>query len=151
MELRSKFLATMRIIVSESRVLEDTPYGSRRIDVFAGGSFEGTEIKATFLSGGSDALLRRNDQTMQADVRLTLKTDDGAIIFVTYRGLRHGPADVMARIAGGENVGADEYYLRNAIFFETGSKRYAWLNRCIAVGVGQREPGAAVYQVHEIL
>ena len=151
MELRSKFMATMRIIVSETHFLEDTPYGWKRIDVFGGGSFEGPAIKATILSGGSDALLRRNDEAMQPDVRLTLKTDDSAIIFVTYRGLRHGPPEVMARIARDGNVGPDEYYLRNTIYFETGSKRYGWLNRCIAVGVGHREPSAVVYQVHEIL
>lgn len=151
MELHSRFLAKMRIVIQETHFLEDTPYGWRRIDVFAGGSFEGPEIKGIILSGGSDALLRRNDNVMQPDVRLTLKTDDGACIFVTYRGMRHGSDEVMTRIARGENVNPDEYYLRTAIFFETGSKRYEWLNRCIAVGVGQREPDAAVYQVYEIL
>ena len=141
----------MRIELSETHFLEDTPYGWRRVDVFAGGRFDGPEIMATILSGGSDALLRRRDNAMQPDVRLTLKTDDGAVIFVTYRGLRHGPDEVMARIAAGDNVPPDEYYLRNAIFFETGKNRYERLNRCIAVGVGRREPNAALYEVFEIL
>lgn len=151
MELRSKFLGTLRIVVAETHFLEGTPAGWRRIDVFGGGSFEGPLIKASIVTGGSDALLRRSDDAMQQDVRLTLKTDDNAVIYVTYRGVRHGPPEVMARIAKGEIVSGDEYYLRNAIFFETGAPRYHWLNRCIAVGVGYRAPDAAIYQVHEIL
>jgi hypothetical protein len=84
-------------------------------------------------------------------VRLTLKTEDGPLVYVTYRGIRHGPADVMARIARGELVEAHEYYLRNAMFFETGAGRYEWLNRIIAVGIGRRTPEAAIYEVYEIL
>jgi hypothetical protein len=151
MELRSKFLATMRVVVAETHFLEGTPAGWRRIDVFGGGSFEGPQIKASIATGGSDALLRRSDDAMQQDVRLTLKTDDNAVIYVTYRGVRHGPKEVMDRIASGEVVSGSEYYLRNAIFFETGASRYHWLNRIIAIGVGHRAPDAAIYQVHEIL
>jgi len=137
--------------VGETHFLDDTPAGWRRIDVFKGGSFEGPSIRAAILSGGSDALLRRGDGAMQPDVRLTLKTDDGACLLVTYRGIRHGPADVMARIARGEPVDPHEYYLRNAIFFETGAARYDWMNRIIAVGIGRRTPEAAIYEVHQIL
>jgi hypothetical protein len=80
-----------------------------------------------------------------------LETEDGAKIYVTYRGIRHGPAQVMARIARGEHVEPHEYYLRNAMFFETGAAKYDWLNRIIAVGVGRRTPEAAIYEVYEIL
>jgi hypothetical protein len=151
MALRSAFLGTLRVEVGDTHFLEDTPAGWRRIDVFSGGSFEGPSLKAAILSGGSDALLRRQDGAMQPDVRLTLKTDDDAYLYVTYRGIRHGPAAVMARIARGEPVEADEYYLRNAMFFETGAAKYHWLNRIIAVGIGWRTPEAAIYEVHQIL
>lgn len=151
MTLRSEFLGTLRIEIAESHVIGDTPAGGRRVDVFRGGTFKGPRIDATVVSGGSDALLRRRDGAMQPDVRLTLRTDDGALIHVAYRGVRHGPPEVMARIARGEPVEPDEYYLRNAPFFETSAARYDWLNRIVAVGVGRREPGAAVYEVYEIL
>lgn len=149
--LKSEFLATLRIEVAETHFLGDTPAGWRRIDVFGGGTFVGPRINARVLSGGSDSLLRRRDGVMQPDVRLTVQTDDDAVIHIAYRGIRHGPADVMARIAQGEQVPPDQYYLRNAPFFETGAPRYDWLNRIVAVGVGRREPDAAVYEIFEIL
>jgi hypothetical protein len=149
--LRSTFLGTLRVEVAETHFLTDTPAGWRRIDVVGAGSFEGPLIKATIVSGGSDALLRRQDGAMQPDVRLTIKTDDNAYLYLTYRGIRHGPAAVMTRIAQGEPVEPQEYYLRNAIFFETGAPKYDWLNRIIAVGIGRRTPNAAIYEVHEIL
>ena len=151
MTLNSAFLGTLRVEIGDTHFLNDTPAGWRRIDVFRGGSFEGPLLKASILSGGSDALLRRQDGAMQPDVRLTLKTEDGACLFVAYRGIRHGAADVMARIARGEMVEPHAYYLRTAIFFETGAGKYDWLNRIVAVGVGRRAPDAAIYEVHQIL
>ena len=151
MSLRSEYLGTLRIEVKESHFLDDTPAGWRRIDVLSSGRFEGPSIKASVVSGGSDALLRRRDGAMRPDVRLMLRTDDGAFLYVTYRGVRHGPPEVMARIARGETVEADAYYLRTAMLFETGAAAYDWLNRIIAVGVGRRLPDAAVYEVHQIL
>lgn len=149
--LKSAFLATLRVELGETHFLGDTPAGWRRIDVFRGGTLVGPRINARILSGGSDSLLRRRDGAMQPDVRLTVQTDDGAIIHIAYRGVRHGPAEVMERIARGEQVPPDQYYLRNAPFFETGAARYDWLNRIVAVGVGRRDPDCAVYDIHEIL
>lgn len=150
-ELKSEFLATLRVELGETHFLGDTPAGWRRIDVFRGGTLIGPRINARILSGGSDSLLRRQDGAMQPDVRLTVQTDDGAVIHVAYRGVRHGPAEVMERIARGEQVPSDQYYLRNAPFFETGAARYDWLNRIVAVGIGRREPDCAAYDIYEIL
>ena len=149
--LKSVFLATLRVELGETHFLGDTPAGWRRIDVFRGGTLVGPRINARILSGGSDSLLRRRDGAMQPDVRLTVQADDGAIIHIAYRGVRHGPAEVMERIARGEQVPPDQYYLRNAPFFETGAARYDWLNRIVAVGIGRREPDCAVYDIYEIL
>ena len=151
MSLKTQFLATLTIEVAENHVLGETPAGFRRIAVFAGGSFVGPRINAVIASGGSDAVLRRHDQAVQPDVRMTLKTDDGAFVFVTYRGLRHGPAEVMERIARNEDVRPDEYYQRNAMFFETAAPNYDWLNRIIAVGTSRRVPGKMIYEVYEVL
>jgi hypothetical protein len=70
---------------------------------------------------------------------------------MTYRGVRHAPPEVNARIARSEPVAASEYYLRTAPFFETSSSKYAWLNTIVSVGVGERRPNDVVYQVFEIL
>lgn len=150
-ELKAEFLATLRIEVTETHFLGDTPAGWRRIDCFRGGTLIGPRINGRILSGGSDSLLRRRDGAMQPDVRLTVQTDDDAIIHISYRGIRHGPAEVMERIARGEQVPPDQYYLRNAPFFETGAPRYDWLNRIVAVGTGRRSTEGPIYEMFEVL
>jgi hypothetical protein len=84
-------------------------------------------------------------------VRIVLKTDDGQIIGMPYRGMRHGPREVLDRIARGEVVKATDYYLRIAPFFETASEKYSWLNGVIGVGIGHRLPEGPIYQVFEVL
>ena len=150
-ELKSDYIGELRIEIAGSHIFDATPMGRmRRIDYFVDGWFRGPKIEARLMPGSADALLRRFDGVVQPDVRLALQTDDG-YIYVQYRGYRHAPDQVMQRIAAGEAVDPSEYYLRTALFFETDSEKYAWLNRVVAVGVGRREPEAAVYDVFEIL
>jgi hypothetical protein len=88
---------------------------------------------------------------LQLDVRLTLKTEDGALIGMTYRGFRHGPPAVIERLNRGETVDPSGYYFRIAPLFETSAPRYDWLNRIICVGTGHRLPQGPVYRVFEVL
>ena len=150
-ELRSEYLGRLTIEVGQSHMVGAVPRGRMRVDVFGGGSFEGPRIKARILSGGADVLVERNDKALQPDVRLTLETDDGELVFVSYRGVRHGSSEAMAAIARGEIPEPSSYYLRNAPFFETAAAKYDWLNRIVAVGVGRRTPTQAIYEVFEIL
>lgn len=144
-------LFTVRFEVTAPQSLGKTPYGERRIVQVTGGSFEGPKLKGKVVPGGGDWLLLRNDGVLQMDVRATLQTDDGALIYMTYRGVRHGPAEVIDRLNRGEIVDPSEYYFRTAPFFETGSEQYAWLNRIVAVATGERLPGQAVYTVYQVL
>jgi hypothetical protein len=116
-----------------------------------GGRFEGERLNGKVLPGGSDWLAIRVDGTWALDVRLVMETDDGALIAMTYRGLRHGPKEVIDAIARGEPVSPGAYYFRTAAFFETAADRYAWLNGIVAVGLGHRLPTGPIYQVFEIL
>jgi hypothetical protein len=150
-EIRTAHLFTMTLAVGEMQPLGKTPFGDRRVAVVEGGRFEGARLKGTVLKGGSDWILLRSDGVLQLDVRLTLKTDDGAIIGMTYRGHRHGPAAVIDRLNRGETVDASEYYFRTAPFFETAAEKYAWLNRVITVATGHRLPTGPVYDVFEVL
>lgn len=150
-ELRSEFLLRFRLELADSFPLGETPAGQRKIDIFSGGHFEGPKLKGEILPGGSDTLLQGSDGAFRPDVRMTFRTDDEAIIQVSYRGVRHGSAEVTARIAAGEYVPPTDYYLRTALSFETAAEKYHWLNRIVAVGVGERVPGAAEYDVFEIL
>lgn len=118
----------------------------------AGGEFAGDRLRGTVLAhAGSDWLLERSDGAFQQDARVTLETDDHALIAMSYRGVRHASADVAARMARGEQVDPTDYYLRTSPFFETASDRYGWLNRIVSIGVGERLPDGVSYQVFEIL
>jgi hypothetical protein len=122
--------------------------------VFAvsGGDFKGDRLRGSVLPIiGSDLLLSRPDGSSQQDVRMLLRTDDGATILMTYRGVRHASTEVNERLARGEAVAPSEYYLRTAPFFETSSPKYAWLNKVVTIGVGERRPDSVVYEVFEIL
>ena len=151
-ELKSRHLLTIRMKLLPILELGDTPAGKRRVFTVSSGEFIGDRLRGKVLpQAGSDLLLVRGDGSSQQDVRLILRTDDGVLILMTYRGIRHASADVNARIARGERVLASEYYLRTAPFFETSSPNYAWLNKIVSVGIGERTPDGVVYEVFEIL
>ena len=150
-ELNSTYLGELRIEVTGTYMLGASPQGTRRLDQLDKGHFKGPKVQADIVAGGMDLLLGGADGAVRPDVRLVLRLDDGEILLIVYRGVRHAPIEIMERIARGEPVYADQYYLRTGLVFETASQRYNWLNRIVAVGVGRREPGAAVYDVHEIL
>jgi hypothetical protein len=135
--LRSEFLCSVTGFVAPPRDVGETPRGTRRFHPAIGGSFEGPRLRGEVLPDGGDWLLLRPDGVLEQDVRITLKTDDGAFIYVRYAGMRHGPPEVMARLTQGETVDPSEYYLRVAPMFETGAERYAWLNKILAVGVAR--------------
>jgi uncharacterized protein DUF3237 len=150
-EINTTHLFSVSFKVTEIQNLGKTPLGDRRVAVVEGGSFEGPKLKGTVLRGGSDWILARPDGALQLDVRLTLKTHDGEMIGMSYRGFRHGPAAVIERLNQGEMVDPSEYYFRTAPFFETASEKYGWLNRIVTVATGHRLPDGPVYQVFEVL
>lgn len=132
--------------------LGETPRGIRKIATVAGGSFTGERLSGTVkASPGGDWLLLRSDGVLCLDVRLTLQTDDDASIYMSYRGLRHGPKDVIDRLNKGEPVDPALYYFRSVPVFETSSAKHSWLNRAIFVATGRREASGPVYEVHEVL
>jgi hypothetical protein len=150
-ELKSTYLGELKIEVTGTYLLGDSPLGRRRLDRLDRGHFRGPKVQAEVLAGGMDLLLGGADGAVRPDVRLVLKLDDGETLLIVYRGVRHASAEVMQRIAKGEAVPPTEYYLRTGLVFETASKKYDWLNRVVGVGVGRREPGAVFYDVFEVL
>lgn len=150
--LESRPLFTLQIDLHPVQAIGATPLGGRRIVPVSGGEFTGDRLRGQVLPhAGSDWLLERRDGSFQQDVRLTLQTDDGALILMSYRGVRHAPPDVSARLARGEEVSPTEYYLRTAPFFETAAERYAWINLIVSVAKGRRAGSAVIYDVFEIL
>jgi hypothetical protein len=149
--VRTRPLFVMHLNVRPLVVVGATPGVNRRIGLVPGGSFEGERLSGQVLDGGSDWQAIRSDGGTTLDVRLVLKTHDDAMIAMTYRGVRHGPADVISRMERGETVDPASYYFRITPMFETAARAYDWLNRILAVGIGHRPPDGPVYSVFEVL
>ena len=128
-----------------------TPYGERRIINILGGRVDGAKLAGRILPGGADWQIVRGDGVAHLDARYTIETEAGARILVMSEGLRHGPPDVMARLARGEAVEPHLYYFRTAMRFETADPAVAWLNRILALGRGIRDPRAVRIDVYEVL
>jgi len=150
-EIRTEFLFTISLEVQVFD-LGDTPHGVRRIAQFSAGSFQGPKLKGTVLPGGGGWSLMRRDGVLEIGIhRLILETDDKQHIFMSWKGLRHGPAEVMDRLNRGENVDSDSYYFRSTPYFETSSERYAWLNRICSVATGSRTAIGRAFEVFQVL
>ena len=135
--------------LAEPLDLGDTAGGRRRIAVQTGGTFTGPGLNGTLLPGVSaDWQIVLPDGTALANIRYTLQTDDGHLLYVQSRGVRHGSADVLARLARGENVGASEYTFRTSTQIETAAPALDWLNKGVFISVGARRPGAVIYETY---
>ena len=129
-------LGTLRVETGARTVVESGPQGTRTIVQIVGGRLEGPRVKASVQGPAGDWITNRADGSYRLDVRLTLKTDDGALILATYNGVGQTTA-----------AGAS---LRMAPLFETGDSRYVWLTRLQAVGVGERVGTAVKYDLYAL-
>jgi hypothetical protein len=145
-----RLLYTSRIDIAAPLEVGKTPLGQRRVINITGGAFSGPRLSGRVLPGGADWQVIRSDGIAELDARYTLETDDGALIYITNWGLRHGPPGVIARLSAGENVDPSEYYFRTTPVFETGAPGYAWLNGIIAVAVGERRADAVIITAYEL-
>jgi hypothetical protein len=128
----------------------DTPYGERRIINIRGGVFSGPKLSGRVLPGGADWQVIRRDSVTEVVAQYTLETHDGALIYIFNRGLRHGPKEVIERIAAGEDVNPAFYYFRTVPIFETGAVEYQWLNRLVAIATGARRAEEVIITVYEV-
>jgi hypothetical protein len=138
------------ITLAAPQELGEAPHGRRRIIPITGGRIIGERVTGRVLAGGADWQIVRADGVAELDARYTIETADGALIYVANRGVRHGPADVLRKLAAGEPVDPALYYMRTTPWFETGDTRYAWLNRIVCVATGARRAAAVELEVYEI-
>ena len=148
--LCTEFLMQMSAELEEPQSIGDTPLGDRRIAYVRSGLFSGPKLRGQVLPGGGDWLLFRRDGVGQLDVRITLRTDDDCLIFVSYRGVSDMPSGVRQRILSGEDIDPAQYYFRIAPVFETSCEKYGWLNRIITVGVGIRKRDGVAYSIYAV-
>ena len=146
-----RLLMTLQVAVAGVQKIGAVPHGTRVTAPISSGHFEGPRLRGKVLPGGGDWTLLRGDGVLELDLRITLETDDGALIHIASFGLRHGPPDVMAALARGESVDPTSYYFRTTPRFETGHPKYAFLNSLVAVSSGDRRPEGPIYTIEEIL
>ncbi|BCM83228.1 DUF3237 domain-containing protein [Methylobacterium indicum] len=150
--LRTAFLFRMSLTVGPPQGIGPSRGAELRVVPVTGGTVAGPRLTAEVLPGPAGDWLRvEPDGTTHLDVRLTLRTTTGGLVYCRYTGLRAGPPEVLARLGRGEAVDPEDYYFRTALRFETGAPDLAWLDRTIAVGVGQRRPEGPNYDVYAVL
>ena len=146
-----RFLYRSEVSIGEPIDIGPSPAGIRRVIPITGGTFHGPRISGHILPGGADWQILRPDGITEVDARYTLETSDGGRIHVSNRGLRHGPVDVMSRLAQGLPVDPRRYYFRTVPVFETGAPNLMWLNGVVAVATGERFPEVVIITVFEVL
>ncbi len=124
------------------------PLGTRSIFDVVGGTVEGERIRGKVLPSGGDWALIDDTGVARLDVRGTVETDDGALVYVQYHGVLEMNAKVMEALGGGGATEFGDTYFMTAPRFETGDPRYAWLNNVLAVGEGRLMPNAVSYRIH---
>jgi hypothetical protein len=135
--------------VGEPLDLGDLTLGRRRIVPLTSGTFTGPELNGTLLPGSSaDWQVVLPDGTALGDIRYTLQTNGGDLLYVQSRGVRHGSAEVLERLARGEDVDATEYTFRTSTQIEAAAPELDWLNRGVFISVGGRKPGGVIYETY---
>jgi hypothetical protein len=130
--------------------LGQATHGERRYVPLLGGTARGPELNGRIVEGGVDWQIQRVDGALDIAAHYVIRTDDGALVEVKSDGLRHGPAEVMQRLARGEAVPRDAYFFRTLIRFTTGAPAWAHLNKVMAIAVGQREARTVLLDVYRL-
>jgi len=125
-------LFTMHALLAPPIILPNGPNGTRVLITVTGGTVRGARINGELIAGG-DWVTMRSTGVGQLDVRLTMRTDDNAIVYMDYRGIVD--KDLVARAAP---------------LFQTGDERYAWLNDVQGIAFGAAASGEVTYEVYAL-
>lgn len=139
--------ARIRCEVAELLTLGPGPWGERRCVPLGGGTVSGPGLNGSLVPGGVDWQVARADGALDIAAHYLVRTGDGALVEVQSNGLRHGPPEVMARLAAGEDVPPEHYFFRTVMRFTTGAPQWAHLNKTIAIARGRRQARAVLLDV----
>lgn len=144
------FAFALSVAVAPALELGSTHLGRRRIIAITGGTVAGPRLRGAVLPGGADWQVIRPDGVAELEARYTLQAEDGALISVVNRGLRHGPEEVMRKLAAGESVDPGSYYFRSSPVFETAAPAHHWLTQTVFVASGARHPDLVEIRVYAV-
>jgi hypothetical protein len=146
-----QLLLEVRAVLDAAVVVGNTPVGLKRVVPILSGTFSGPDVRGTVVPGGADWQYVRADDVTVVEARYLLRTDDDVLIEVHNRGIRHGPAETMKRLAAGESVDPSEYYFRATPVLTAPAGKYEWLNRHLFVCSGARYATAITLWIYQIL
>ena len=136
--------------VGEVQEIGAVPGGQRRVIPILGGTVTGPRLTAEILAGGADWQIIRPDDVAELHARYTIRAADGALVFVTNTGIRHGAPDIMRRLVAGERVEPGRYYFRTTPMFEVAAGPHDWLMRHTFVADAIRWPDAVIVRVFAV-
>ena len=145
------FLMSLAVDVGGLISLGEGPLGERRVVGILGGTFEGPELRGEVLPGGADWQIARKDGVLDLEARYALKEQRGGLVRVVSQGYRHGPGEILAALARGEEVDPAKYFFRTIMRFETGAPYLEWLNRTIAVATAERKARRVLLGAYRLL
>jgi hypothetical protein len=146
-----EFLMNLSVEVGDIVSLGPAPLGERRVINIVGGTFEGPAIRGEVLSGGADWQIARKDGVLDLDAHYVLKERGGGLIEVVSQGYRHGPPEILAALARGEQVDSAQYFFRTVMRFQTGAPDLEWLNKTIAVSTAERKARTVLLSAYKLL
>ena len=149
-DLALEYVATARADLGPIETVGPVFAGLRRMITITGGEFRGPLLNAAIQSGGADWQILAEDGTAQIDTRYSAVTDSGHLVLISTRGFRHGPPEVMARLAAGEPVGHDEYTFRVTATLECAAPELEWVNRTVFVAKAARHNLQVVYDLYAV-
>lgn len=149
-EPQLEWIGTFDAQLGEPITVGETAHGTRMIVEVVGGTLVGPNLRATLLPPSADWLLVRRDDVGELDVRVTLQTEDGALLYMTYRGYLTRVFELLPRWAAGEAIPRDEHYFVATPYFETGAEQYDWLQQMVTVGIGSLVSGGVSYEIYAI-
>ena len=151
-QARTAFAFEAHVTVDKPLVVGTSARGLRRVVPITGGTVKGPKLNGRVVPGGADWQVVRPDDVLDVEAKYTLEADDGTLIMVTNKGVRHGPKEIIEKMARGEPVDPSQYYFRTSAQFEaTNDSKHAWLNRSVFIGVAERKAAAAIIRFYEVL
>jgi hypothetical protein len=149
-EPKAEFVTQVDVAVGPPQQVGAAPGGERRVIPILGGTVAGPRLSGQVLPGGADFQLIRPDGVAEIEARYMIALDDGALVYVVNRGIRHAAPEDMARLLRGDAVPPERVYFRTAPVFETASAGHQWLHRSLFLGFGERRPDSVRIRVFAV-
>jgi hypothetical protein len=149
-EPKLEYLMTYKALLEPAYKIDDTLY---IINVLPGGWAKGPTINGTFIPPGGDWLRLMPSGAFRLDVRATIKTDEGDLLYLTYNGMIEHTEASLAKVMGGDKYTHEDVpYFVTAPTIQTASKKFGYLNRVQLInkfveGRMSKEEGYVMYDV----